>query len=155
MASIEGARFGHVNVTTHDWQRLATFYGDVFGMVPVGSERDISGPDLDRATGLTGAHLRGIHLRLPGGDDDGPTLEIFAYDDLEAARAAAPNQPGWGHIAFKVPDVAAAREVVVSAGGGILGDAVTMATKDGRRLTWCYVTDPAGNIVELQTWHDA
>ena len=155
MTRIEGASFGHVNVTSPDWRRLAEFYGSVFGMEPVGSERDISGPALDQATGLAGAHLRGIHLRLPGSGDDGPTLEIFGYDEMAADPGqATPNRAGWGHIAFKVPDVTAAREAVVAGGGEILGDAVTMATKDGRRLTWCYVRDPDGNILELQTWHD-
>jgi hypothetical protein len=32
------------------------------------------------------------------------------------------------------------------------GHVVTLTTADGRRVTWCYVTDPEGNIVELQAW---
>ena len=35
---------------------------------------------LDSATGINGAHLRGMHLRLPGYGEHGPTLEIFQYD---------------------------------------------------------------------------
>jgi catechol 2,3-dioxygenase-like lactoylglutathione lyase family enzyme len=151
---IDGARFGHVNVTSRDWRRLADFYGEVFGMTQVGPERDISGADLDRATGLAGAHLRGAHLRLPGGGDDGPTLEIFSYDTMAPdADPPTPDRAGWGHIALMVPDVTAALEAVVAAGGATFGDTVTMATKDGRRLTWCYAADPDGNIIELQTWH--
>ena len=46
-------------------------------------------------------------------------------------------------------------EAVEAGGGAAFGDVVTMATKDGRRLTWCYATDPDGNIIELQTWHAA
>jgi glyoxylase I family protein len=151
---IDGARFGHVNVTSRDWRRLADFYRDVFGMEQAGPERDISGADLDRATGLVGAHLHGAHLRLPGGGDDGPTLEIFSYEVMAPdPGTATPHRAGWGHIAIMVPDVPAAQEAVVAGGGAILGDAVTMATKDGRRLTWGYVRDPDGNILELQTWH--
>ena len=158
MATIEGARFGHVNVTGHDWRALAAFYRDVFGMVQVGPERDIAGDDLDRATGLTGAHLTGAHVRLPGGGDDGPTLEIFQYDSMRdgpphsAPSPAAVDRTGWGHIALQVPEVTDARSAVLAAGGGALGDVVTMTTRDGRRVTWCYVTDPAGNILELQAW---
>jgi hypothetical protein len=48
--------------------------------------------------------------------------------------------------------VDAARTAFVGAGGGLLGDVVRMTTKDGRHVTWCYATDPAGNIVELQAW---
>jgi hypothetical protein len=33
-----------------------------------------------------------------------------------------------------------------------VGEVVTLTTADGRRVTWCYVTDPEGNILELQSW---
>ena len=117
MPLIEGAQFGHLNVTTSDWRSLAAFYQTVFGMDLVPPERDFRSPDLDRATGLTDAHLRGAHLRLPGGPEGGPTLEIFEYDDLETPRPPAVDRPGWGHIAFRVPDVAAARDAVLGSGG--------------------------------------
>jgi catechol-2,3-dioxygenase len=29
---------------------------------------------------------------------------------------------------------------------------ITSSTADGRRVTWVYVTDPEGNIIELQSW---
>ena len=154
-ASAPLVRFGHVNLTGRDWRRLAAFYTAVFGCQLVPPERDIAGSALDAATGLTGAHLRGAHLRLPGYGDDGPTLEIFAYDTLEPVAPARANRPGWGHIAFAVPDVEAALEAVHASGGGRVGETVTTATRDGRRVTWCYATDPEGNIVELQAWSDA
>jgi catechol 2,3-dioxygenase-like lactoylglutathione lyase family enzyme len=153
MPLIEGAKFGHLNVTTSDWRSLAAFYQAVFGMDLVPPERDFRSPDLDRATGLTDAHLRGAHLRLPGEPEGGPTLEIFEYEDLEAQRQPAVDRPGWGHIAFRVPDVATARDAVLGGGGSSVGEIVTFTTADGRHVTWCYVADPGGNIVELQTWH--
>ena len=152
MPAIDGARFGHVNVTTSDWRSLAAFYESVFGMVVVPPERDFRSPDLDRATGLADAHLMGAHLRLPGEPDGGPTLEIFQYERLEPARTPAVDRSGWGHIAFRVPDVAGARDAVLEAGGSLIGDVVTFEVAGGRRVTWCYVADPAGNILELQTW---
>jgi catechol-2,3-dioxygenase len=33
-----------------------------------------------------------------------------------------------------------------------VGEVVTLTTAAGRRVTWCYVTDPEGNIIELQSW---
>jgi catechol 2,3-dioxygenase-like lactoylglutathione lyase family enzyme len=152
MAAIEGARFGHVNVTSTDWRRLAAFYVDVFGCEPVPPERDIRGEVLDAATGLTDAHLTGAHLRLPGLGDSGPTIEIFTYDILEAHPGPSVARPGWGHVAFQVPDVPAAVDAVVARGGGRVGDVVTTHTADGRSVTWCYATDPDGNILELQAW---
>jgi len=29
---------------------------------------------------------------------------------------------------------------------------VTLTTAAGKRVTFCYVTDPEGNIIELQSW---
>ncbi|HEV8282524.1 MAG TPA: VOC family protein [Candidatus Limnocylindrales bacterium] len=149
------ARFGHVNVTSPDWRRLATFYTVVFGCELVPPERDIRSEDLDSATGLHDAHLTGAHLRLPGHGPDGPTIEIFSYDTLEAYPGPHVGRAGWGHIAFQVLDVPAAVEAVLDAGGGRVGEIITTQTADGRRVTWCYATDPDANIVELQAWSAA
>jgi predicted enzyme related to lactoylglutathione lyase len=79
-------------------------------------------------------------------------MEIYEYSREEDALPTAANRPGFAHIAFAVPDVAAAREQVLDAGGREVGEVVTLATADGRHVTWCYVTDPEGNIIELQSW---
>lgn len=152
MARIQGTRFGHVNVTSRDWRRLAAFYTDLFGLEPVPPERDYRGPDLEAATGIPNAHLTGAHLRLPGHGHDGPTLEIYQYDEVEPSAGPRVARAGWGHIAFQVPDVPSALEDALAAGGGRLGEVVTLTTADGRHVTWCYATDPDGNILELQAW---
>jgi catechol 2,3-dioxygenase-like lactoylglutathione lyase family enzyme len=148
-----GARFGHVNIIADDWRRLVAFYVEVFGCVVVPPERDYAGADLERGTGVPNAALREAHLRMPGGGLDGPTLEVYQYEQAEP-RAAGPaaNRLGLGHLAFAVDDVEAARARVLGSGGGAVGEVVTLMTADGRRVTWCYVTDPEGNIVELQSW---
>lgn len=146
------ARFGHVNLVARDWRALARFYEQVFGCVPVPPERDYSGPDLSAGTGVPNAALRGVHLRLPGLGPDGPTLEIYEYSTELAGLQPAANRPGFGHIAFAIPDVLAARSVVLEAGGRAVGEVVTLQTADGRHVTWTYVTDPEGNILELQSW---
>lgn len=148
-----GARYGHTNVIARDWRRLARFYTTVFGCAVVPPARDYAGEPLERGTGVVAATLRGVHLRLPGHGPDGPTLEIYAYGTNEPGPgAAAANREGWGHIAFAVDDVAQAVEAVVAAGGGRHGEIVTTTTADGRRVTWCYLTDPEGNLVEVQSW---
>ena len=118
---ILNARFAHVNLIAHDWRALADFYVRVFGCSPVPPERDLRGEALEAGTGLPGAHLRGMHLRLPGYGDDGPTLEIFQYDILADRPATAVNRPGYGHLAFRVDGVSAAREAVLAAGGRAIG----------------------------------
>jgi catechol 2,3-dioxygenase-like lactoylglutathione lyase family enzyme len=146
------ARFGHVNVIARDWRLLADFYGRVLGCAFVPPERHYDGPDLAAGTGVPGAVLRGAHLRLPGGEPDGPTLEIYQYDEELDGPPPAANRTGYGHLAFVVPDVNSARAIVLEEGGRAVGEVVTLQTADGRRVTWAYVTDPEGNFVELQSW---
>lgn len=146
------AHFGHVNLVARDWRRLADFYVRVLGCTLVPPERDYRGPTLEAGTGIAGAALRGAHLRLPGHGPDGPTLEIYQYETGPAALPTAVDRPGFGHLAFGVPDVAAARATVLAEGGRAVGEIVTSTTADRRRVTWTYVTDPEGNIVELQAW---
>ncbi len=146
------ARYSHTNLIAEDWQRLAAWYQDLFGCIPVPPERDYQGNDLDAGTSLHGVRLRGAHLRLPGYGDDGPTLEIYSYSTLEPRPATAVNRPGYGHIAFGVDDVPAARKGVLESGGRAIGEVVTLTTSIGTKVTWCYVTDPEGNVIELQSW---
>ncbi len=146
------ARYAHTNLIARDWHALADFYQRVFGCVPVPPERDLSGPSMEAGTGLPGAHLRGMHLRLPGYGDTGPTLEIFNYTALEDRPATAVNRPGFAHIAFAVDDVQAAREAVLAAGGQAVGEVVTVTIAPGAQVTWYYVTDSEGNVIELQAW---
>lgn len=148
---ISGVKYGHTNLIAKDWRRLAKFYEDHFGCVPVPPERDFKGQDLERGTAIPGAELRGVHLRLPGHGAEGPTLEIFNFNILEERPGVAVNRPGFGHIAFIVDDVVAARETVLAAGGGHVGEVVTLTNAAGMRLTWVYVTDPEGNVLELQS----
>lgn len=145
-------KYSHTNLIAADWRFLADFYINVFGCTPVLPERDFMGEKLDAGTGLMGAHLTGIHLRLPGYDENGPTLEIFSYNRLEVRQPVAVNRCGFGHISFTVEDVHAARQVVLKSGGGSVGEVVTLQIATGDQVTWCYVTDPEGNIIELQSW---
>lgn len=147
-----GARFGHVNVIAEDWRRLADFYTKAFGCELVPPERDYAGEDLSRGTGVPNAALRGAHLRLPGHGPDGPTIEIYQYARSEPRLPSVANRLGFAHIAFAVDDVPAAREAVLAQGGRAVGEVVTLTTATGGRVTWCYVTDPEGNMVELQAW---
>jgi predicted enzyme related to lactoylglutathione lyase len=112
----------------------------------------MSGAWLDSVTSLRNAHLTGLHLRLPRFDDDAPTLEIFSYDQMIECGLPAPNQCGFGHIAFGVEDVDQALQAVIAAGGGALGSIATTKVDGGGMLRVVYARDPEGNIVELQKW---
>lgn len=146
------AKYVHTNLIARDWRKLARFYQDVFGCKPVGPERDYTGDDLERGTALPGARLTGVHLLLPGNGPDGPTLEIFQYSPAEEAAAPSIHRPGYGHIAFSVENVAEARATVLEQGGSSVGEVVELRLPTGESVEWCYVADPEGNGIELQTW---
>ena len=152
---IQGARYTHTNVIARDWRALASFYETVFGCEVVPPERNYSGATLEAGTGVVGASLAGVHLRLPGRGADGPTLEVFTYSQLAEGPVPAVNRPGLGHLAFEVDSVEDARREVLAAGGEPVAGVVTLTTATGAQVTMCYVTDPEGNIIELQSWGPA
>ncbi|MGH6624611.1 MAG: hypothetical protein ACREBN_11585 [Burkholderiaceae bacterium] len=45
----------------------------------------------------------------------------------------------------------AARAAVRAAGGRPVGEVVTLTNAARAKLTWVYVTDPEGNVIELQS----
>ncbi len=147
-----GIRYAHTNLIARDWRSLARFYMEVFGCKPAGPERDQRGPWLDLATGLRGAHLQGIHLRLPGHGNRGPTLEIFTYDETLEQPHPVANRAGYGHVAFEVSDVPATLESVLEHGGEPLGTIAKTEVPGVGGLEVTYARDPEGNIIELQSW---
>ncbi|HEU0210401.1 MAG TPA: VOC family protein [Candidatus Udaeobacter sp.] len=146
------AKYVHTNLIARDWKRLVRFYVEVFGCEPKGPERDLSAAWLDRVNGVPNAHLRGVHLRLPGYEADEPTLEIFSYDRLPERELPRANECGFAHIAFAVDDVDQALQAVIAAGGGKVGEIATAEVKGVGHLRVVYARDPEGNIVELQKW---
>jgi len=146
------AKYRHTNIVAKDWRKLAGFYQRVFSCEPVPPERAAVGEWVERCTGVPGAEVSGLHLRLPGYGDDGPTLEIFQYNNAEQRFTTAINRPGLAHLAFEVDDVEAARDEVIAAGGRCIGELVTVEIRDAGTITFLYMTDPEGNIIELQKW---
>lgn len=146
------AKFVHTNLIAQDWGKLVWFYEQVFGCRPVPPERHLSGQWLEDGTGVLGAEIEGVHLRLPGYGEQGPTLEIFQYNQQQEPQETAVNRPGFGHIAFAVDDVAAARDAVLAAGGGTVGELVSVDVPGAGTVTFVYATDPEGNVIELQHW---
>jgi catechol 2,3-dioxygenase-like lactoylglutathione lyase family enzyme len=145
-------RYAHTNLISADWQALARFYEAVFDCVPVPPVRDQTGEWLDRGTGVTRARLQGMHLRLPGHGDAGPTLEIYQYDEHEPRLPPAANRLGIGHLAFQVDDVATTREAVLGHGGADVGQVSTTDVAGVGTLVFVYLADPDGNLIEVQSW---
>jgi predicted enzyme related to lactoylglutathione lyase len=148
-----GVRYAHTNLVANDWRKMVAFYRDVFDCEPVGAERDHHGPHVEALTGLKDVRATGVHLRLPGFGENGPTLEVFEYSKKEPQHRKAANTSGFAHIAFQVDDVEKKREEVLAQGGSDFGQIQTIDIPGAGRLTLDYLTDPEGNIIELQRWH--
>ncbi|MBI4565647.1 MAG: VOC family protein [Planctomycetes bacterium] len=152
MPAARGARYGHTNLIAHDWRRLADFYEHVFGCLSVPPPRNQKGEWLERGTGVPGAQLEGVHLRLPGHGENGPTLEIYTYSRVLPQNEPVANRAGYGHLAFAVDDVKQALTAVIDAGGTAVGEVVSMVVEGRGRIEFAYSRDPEGNIIELQRW---
>jgi catechol 2,3-dioxygenase-like lactoylglutathione lyase family enzyme len=145
-------RFVHTNIVASNWKLLAEFYIDVFSCKVKPPQRNLSGQWLDRATGLTKASLEGVHLLLPGYDSNGPTLEIFTYEDMVGKNPIMANHVGLTHIAFEVQDVDETLSLALKNGAELLGEVTEKAIEGVGTLKFVYFRDPEGNIVEIQSW---
>jgi len=81
------------------------------------------------------AHLKGMHLRLPGFGEGGPTLEIYSYTNMLDKPEPMANRLGLGHLAFEVEDVAKVLEQVLTKGGSALGEIVEAHVEGVGKLT--------------------
>jgi predicted enzyme related to lactoylglutathione lyase len=147
-------RFSHVNIIAKDWRGLADFYIRVFGCEKILPERHLEGMWLSRLTAISDVKIEGIHLRLPGSSQSGPTLEIFSYNQNESGENPRLNQTGLAHLAFEVGDVKDTVNLLCENGGNKIGEIVQKKYPDSRVLTVAYCRDPEGNIVEIQNWRD-
>jgi predicted enzyme related to lactoylglutathione lyase len=145
-------KYKHTNIIAADWRLLAKFYQEVFGCVPVPPVRDLQGPWLEKGTGVLQAHFTGVHLRLPGYGEEGPTLEIYQYSQNQPKLPIAANREGIMHLAFEVDDVGQCLAQVLNHGGTQVGEITSSEVKGVGLLTFAYCADPEGNILELQAW---
>lgn len=145
--------YRHTNLNAKNWRSLGSFYEKVFGLKPVGPERDLHGEWFDRVTGVKGAHVRGQHYELPGYQNGGPTFEIFTYN-IHGNEGPSPiNGFGFAHVAFEVDDVDEVYRILINEGGSACGEKVERYydTLD-KTLHIIYARDPEGNIIEIMKW---
>ena len=145
-------RYAHTNIIAKDWKVLVDFYIQVFHCTLKPPLRDQSGEWLSKGTGVKNAHLKGAHLLLPGHGENGPTLEIYNYSEIEDLPEITPNTRGFGHLAFEVDDVAKVLKQMEAIGGRRNGDIVSRYVDGVGTITFVYARDPEGNLIELQSW---
>src|SRR3989337_3689333 len=117
-------KYIHTNIIANDWKKLSGFYQKTFYCQPILPERNLVGDWIDKLTNIEDVHVRGIHLQLPGYENDGPTLEIFQYNKQPEKIEQKINRPGFAHIAFRVGNVKGYLNKIIENGGSRYGDLV-------------------------------
>ena len=105
----------------------------------------------DILTKIPNAHINGIHLLLPGFGIDGPTLEIFQYNDNIKDNKNI-NKEGFGHLAFSVEDVEECLQKVIKNGGSTVGEIIKTEIEGVGKIHVVYAKDPENNVIEIQKW---
>lgn len=118
----------HVAVICSDYPRSRKFYTDVLGLVVVS---EVYRADRDSNK---------LNLAIPGGGE----IELFSFPS-PPARVTRPEACGLRHLAFAVPDLAAAAADL--AARGITTEPVRTDEFTGSRFT--FFADPDGLPIEL------
>jgi predicted enzyme related to lactoylglutathione lyase len=142
----------HTNLTVKDIEKMKEFYCSVFGCVPVREIQQLTGKWIERITAVNEGEIRYVHLRFPGHGNKGPELELVQYLNPTKKYDITPDTYGFGHLSFSVNDVHEALNTVIKAGGGSVGEVVTVEVPNRGLLTEVYAIDPEGNIIELQSY---
>ncbi len=142
-------RIRQVALATPDIDRLSEFYAKFlgqpefrrFGQWPF---LRMEGEKSDKVAGLEGMSAEAAWFQIRNLE-----LEIFQFhshptEDRETPRPVDAN--GYNMIVFDVTDIAAARELLVFAGGKVETEPVPM---DGGQIM--FGRDPDGNLIGLQT----
>ena len=152
-------RLAHVSITAKDMDRLAEFYRKALGFTEARPEKRFSGAWLEKGTGVPGASIKRVHLRLPGPSPDDTLLELIEYAGPEEDKSPpAANRRGLRHIAIETDspeELARLHNLVIKHGGSGLGDISENHIEGLGTVTFVYMTDPEGNIIELLNWRES
>jgi catechol 2,3-dioxygenase-like lactoylglutathione lyase family enzyme len=98
----------HVNIVTRDLEGTARFFVDTFGFA-AGPAKVLSGAWVDELTGYKNASATFMPLTTPEGGPNACVIRLLAYTNPASqpptGSDSQPNQPGYRHIGFVVPDI--------------------------------------------------
>jgi len=140
----------HIAISTPDLDRLAAFYTDVVGFVPVMQTEWADRPLIDRMIGgYEGSRARQVMLQAGNAH-----LELFEYSSpapTPADPGRTPADHGYTHLCLDVVDIDAELERLAARGATFQSTPPTVAEMGGAaRLRAIYGRDPDGNIIEMQ-----
>lgn len=136
----------HVGVTTSDLDRAKRFYGGVLGL-PLRSEGEDGGAELDEVLAMAGVRLRWAEYRLSRGQ----ILEVLQYLSPEGAPLIQRTcDPGSAHLALAVDDIEELHAHLVREGVVVRSAPVRLDDEgDWHGYRVLYALDPDGFAVEF------
>ena len=96
--------------------------------------------------GLPDTVVQAAHLRVPGSEH---VIELFEYRPQNERADLTPNTPGHAHLCFRVDDLPAAYEELLTAGVRFLSAPVEITAGVNKGGYGLYMFDPSGNQLEL------
>ncbi len=145
-------KFEHACLVVQDLRKIVNFYVKTLECEELPWKLSLKSDWIRKGIGVSDADIKGVFLRLPGYDNDGPTLEVFQYTNYEKKmRSPKANNLGINHLSFQVEDVDQILECIIDAGGKPLGKVSKEFQKhNNTEQSLVYATDPEGNIIELK-----
>ncbi len=130
----------HIGLSVGEIERISEFYCGVFGMASAGTHTLADG--VSRISMLTGTGGVCLELTEIPGSLAGSHTSVY-----DGARTQ-----GWFHWALRVDDLEATLDAVTARGGQVVTGPTHAQTRPG--VTFAYVTDPEGNLIEVITAQD-
>jgi glyoxylase I family protein len=141
----------HINLVVNDLEGCIGFYRDLLGM-RVTMRARLKGEWIERVVGIGGVEADCVYLQPA----QGPRLELLRYISpagLAPAGLDLPNTRGLRHIAFRVEDLDAIYDSLITAGVKFAGPPVEVpletVTRISGRKRLCYFHDPEGVLLEF------
>jgi catechol 2,3-dioxygenase-like lactoylglutathione lyase family enzyme len=137
----------HTGIIVQNLDRSIYFYHDVLGTQFVSEPSPwFDGDDLAVGVGVPGASLRQVNLSLGGSQ-----FELLEYGNRPQGddEPAPQNRLGSMHLAFRVDDIAATRDVLAARGIHFLSDINVVDSGVLAGWRWVYLHDPDGITIEL------
>lgn len=148
----------HVGITVPDIDEASRFFVTAFGAEILFDLLPTENPDGQSSSSGEQARLgtrpdvrwrRSQVLRL----GEGPSLELFEYEDAEQAAPQTASDLGIQHFALYVDDIDAVRDAILEAGGTSLeGPTLLPGLESGKGNKWLYTLAPWGGIIELVSY---